>query len=311
MALNTFTVQIQSRSGRELASLEADGHTTVSDLKKKFAKVKKQYYPARQRLTLPAKPGEQRGEVLSDDEPLIRYNPTSGQLTIQFKDLGPQIGWTTVFFLEYLGPLLVYPLFYFFPTILYPGDKAAGGAHAQVQTLALGYWSFHYFKRILETLFVHRFGHSTMPIFNLFKNCTYYWGFAAFVSYFVNHPKYTAPPQMQSLVCLSLAVLCQLANAHCHLILKNLRQAGEKEYKIPRGFLFNQVTCANYTTEIWGWVLFAVATQTVAAAVFIVAGTYQMIPWAIQKHKRLLKTFDGKDGRQKYPKRWIILPPFL
>jgi hypothetical protein len=51
-----------------------------------------------------------------------------------------------------------------------------------------------------------------MPIFNLFKNCTYYWGFAAFVSYFVNHPLYTAPAEMQSVVCLVLAMLCQLGN---------------------------------------------------------------------------------------------------
>ncbi|KAK6039137.1 hypothetical protein COOONC_23358, partial [Cooperia oncophora] len=32
-----------------------------------------------------------------------------------------------------------------------------------------------------------------MPRFNLVKNCSYYWGFAAFVAYFVNHPAYTPP----------------------------------------------------------------------------------------------------------------------
>lgn len=32
-----------------------------------------------------------------------------------------------------------------------------------------------------------------MPIMNLFKNCGYYWGFAAYVAYHVNHPLYTAP----------------------------------------------------------------------------------------------------------------------
>ncbi len=44
-----------------------------------------------------------------------------------------------------------------------------------MQQIALAYWSFHYTKRILETFLVHKFGHATMPIFNLFKNCSYYW----------------------------------------------------------------------------------------------------------------------------------------
>ena len=38
-----------------------------------------------------------------------------------FKDLGPQVGYAAVFFWEYLGPLLIYPLFYLVPALLYPG----------------------------------------------------------------------------------------------------------------------------------------------------------------------------------------------
>ena len=34
-----------------------------------------------------------------------------------------QIGYTTVFFWEYFGPLVVYALFYFFPGVLYPTYK--------------------------------------------------------------------------------------------------------------------------------------------------------------------------------------------
>ena len=63
-------------------------------------------------------------------------------------------------------------------------------------------WIAHYAKRILETLFVHRFSHATMPIRNLFRNCAYYWIFAAYVAYHINHPLYTAPCQMQSYIAL-------------------------------------------------------------------------------------------------------------
>ena len=173
------------------------------------------------------------------------------------------------------------------------------------------YWSFHYAKRIAETFFVHKFSHATMPVFNLIKNCAYYWSFGAYVAYFVNHPLYTPPPEQQTLVALAVAVLCQLANLRCHVILANLRTSGSGTgYVIPRGFLFNYITCPNYTAEILGWVAFTVATQTLPAAFFTLVGAGQMAVWAAGKHKRLRKMFDGREGREQYPRRrWIMMPP--
>lgn len=64
-------------------------------------------------------------------------------------------------------------------------------------SIAAACWTTHYAKRLLETVFVHRFSHSTMPIMNLFKNCAYYWGFTAYVAYHVSHPLYTSPSSLQ------------------------------------------------------------------------------------------------------------------
>lgn len=64
-------------------------------------------------------------------------------------------------------------------------------------SIAAACWSIHYAKRLLETVFVHRFSHATMPLLNLFKNCSYYWGFTAYVAYHVNHPLFTSPCMLQ------------------------------------------------------------------------------------------------------------------
>eukprot|EP00887_Chlorella_sp_A99_P006051 scaffold22.g6051.t1 len=296
--MGAIKLQIKSRSGRDIFpdGLVLPDTATVEQLQQRFAELKPKYYPSRQRFTLPPPvDGSARsGPALVPGKRLIDYGLADGSVLL-FKDLGPQIGYRTVFFWEYLGPLLVYPLFYLLPHLAYPSFHYSR-PKVLAQQLALAYWSFHYAKRILETFLVHKFSHGTMPVFNLVKNCSYYWGFAAFVSYF-------------TVAALALALLFQLGNLRCHAILAGLRPGGGRAaagggaYQIPCGFLFNYITCANYTCEILGW--------TLAAAVFTVVGAAQMAQWAAGKHRRLRNTFDGQEGREKYPRRWVMLPPFF
>ncbi|PKU83135.1 very-long-chain enoyl-CoA reductase-like [Dendrobium catenatum] len=308
-------VSVTTRNGKELVKggVELDSSAMVSDLQQAIYSRTTKFYPARQRLTLPSKFGvDGKPVILNPKKKLIDYTDGNENLiTVVFKDLGPQVSYRTLFFWEYLGPLLIYPIFYFFPVYKYLGYEEWKEKHL-VQTYALYYWSFHYFKRIMETFFVHRFSHATSPISNVYRNCSYYWTFAACIAYNVNHPLYSPVSELQWKIGFTFGLICQFSNLYCHIILKQLRSSdGVGGYQIPQGFLFNIATCANYTTEIYQWLGFNIATQTLAGYLFLTVGSYFMYNWSIAKHRRLNKLFDGKDGRPKYPKRWVFLPPFF
>jgi very-long-chain enoyl-CoA reductase len=54
--------------------------------------------------------GEQRGAALADKTKKIEEyfgSSTEKEVTLYFKDLGMQISWTTVFLVEYVGPILI------------------------------------------------------------------------------------------------------------------------------------------------------------------------------------------------------------
>jgi very-long-chain enoyl-CoA reductase len=220
---------------------------------------------------------------------------TPEAVTYGVKDLGPQIGWATVYYIEYAGPLLVYPLVYMFMSPV-----------QWVQHVACLCWIVHYAKREFETAFVHTFSKGTMPFFNVFKNSFYYWGFAAFVAYFVNHPLYTAPSLSQTYLGLGLFAAGELGNFICHYMLAHNRAPGERTHPIPRGFLFDFVTCPNYTCEILAWIGFSVMTQSVPALLFTLVGAAQMTQWAVGKLKRY-----KREHGDKWPKSRKIIIPFL
>lgn len=295
---------MHSKSGKTLTVLNISNSTTVGELKKQYCRQNAKYYPERQSYRT-----DPRGKMLKDEEVISKLDLTSGKL--YFKDLGPQVGWSTVFLTEYAGPLFIYLIFYARPSLIY--GAAAGEPRAQVVNIAAACWSAHYGKRLLETVFVHRFSHATMPIMNIFRNSAYYWGFAALVAYFVNHPLYTpaAYGSLQIYGGLALFIIAELGNLSVHLAFKNMRPAGSKVRKIPfpnsNPFtsLFNFVSCPNYTYEALSWIGFSIMTQCLPAALFTFAGFYQMTVWAIGKHKNYKKEFSN------YPRGRKSIVPFI
>lgn len=102
------------------------GSATIADVKVQVHKLSSNLYADRQAIRL-----EARGKTLKDNDTLQNLNLRSGS-KLYLKDLGPQIGWSTVFLCEYAGPLIVYLLVYQRPWIFF-GDVAGAPYHRTAQ----------------------------------------------------------------------------------------------------------------------------------------------------------------------------------
>lgn len=177
-------------------------------------------------------------------------------------DLGPQIGYRTVFLIEYLGPIIIMAAYSSRPAFIY-GAAAAAAPWTLAAQLGVGAWIGHFVKRELETVFVHKFSRPTMPLTNLFKNCFYYYAFALAVGYPLCHPLFTAPAAWsQVLLGGGIMAASELVNLAVHLQLSSMRPAeGSTKRDTPGGPLFALVSCPNYTAEVLSWVGFSIMTQ--------------------------------------------------
>ncbi|CAI5725112.1 unnamed protein product [Hyaloperonospora brassicae] len=284
-----------------------DTARTVGDLKCAF---EQHAGIARARQSLKLQQGAPTDALvaLADDAKLLQDVGVVDRATLVFRDLGPQIGYRTVFVLEYLGPLLIVLGYATRPALVYGSQAVTRPWHAAAR-FGVAFWTLHFVKRELETLFVHRFSRPTMPLRNLFKNCSYYWTFAAVVGFPLCHPEYTGPTSLLQMTAgLVLMGVSELLNLCVHVQLRHLRPAeGSKARPIPDGPLFALVSCPNYTFEVLGWVGFSLFTQVAASYVFTAVGFLQMADWALKKHVGYVKSYG--DEYKKLRRKAIV--PFV
>ncbi|KAI9269943.1 3-oxo-5-alpha-steroid 4-dehydrogenase-domain-containing protein [Sporodiniella umbellata] len=293
-----ITVESRSKSRSFPLSLEVEEDAKVSVVSAHIFRQFPRYTVDRQRLTTEDKKVLDADKTLSQEG--IKHNGV-----IYFKDLGPQIGWRTVFLIEYGGPLLIHPLFYYLSKFIY----GSSFVHSKMQTVTYFMVMAHFFKRELETLFVHRFSHGTMPFFNVFKNSAHYWLLSGVnLAFWVYGPWFSQgkAASIRNDVWLygSVAVFAwaEISNFFTHMTLRNLRPAGTRVRAIPYGYGFDLVSCPNYFFEFIAWTSVCFLTTSWSAFLFNAVATGQMYIWAVKKHKGYRKEF--KD----YPRRRAMFP---
>ncbi|XP_060743024.1 trans-2,3-enoyl-CoA reductase-like 2b [Tachysurus vachellii] len=305
-----FEVEILDPKTRtQLCYLDkVDPSATVGEIKTLLHRLYPKWYPARQALKL-----HPEGKALKDDD-VLEDLPVGTTATMFLQDLGPQLGWTMVFLSESIGPLFIYLLFYYRLPFIYSHEYDYTQSSHAVVRLACVCHTLHYVKRLAETIFIHRFSHGTLPLHTIALNCLYYWGFAAWLAYYINHPLYTTPMygKIQIYTSLFTFLVCECGNFSIHLALNRLSCNGSRPMQIPYPsknpftWLFFFVSCPNYTYELGSWISLTVMTQCVPVAVFTLIAFVQMTIWARGKHKTYIQEF------REYPElRSAIIPLFL
>jgi len=82
-------------------------------------------------------------------------------------------------------------------------------------------------------------------------------------------------------------------------MLARLRGPGEAGYKIPRGFLFEEVSCPNYLGEIVEWSGFALAAWSLPALSFAAWTAANLVPRAMTHHRWYRETFSDYPARRR------------
>ncbi|KAL3523701.1 hypothetical protein ACH5RR_016535 [Cinchona calisaya] len=126
--------------------------------------------------------------------------------------------------------------------------------------------TIHFFKRIFEVLFVHKYSGGMEVETAITISTSYFLSTVTMI-----YSQYLTQGLPEPLIDLkyagiSLFLLGISGNFYHHFLLSKLRsQGGDKQYKIPQGGLFNLVICPHYLFEILGFIGVSFISQNLYA----------------------------------------------
>ena len=173
----------------------------------------------------------------------------------------------------------------------------------------IGLFSLHYINRSFIFPFrLHTKGKMMPAIIMLsaiFFNLINGFSFGYYFTHFANYTNtWLTDPRFITGIILFFTGL--IINWKADNILINLRKPSETNYKIPNGWLFNKVSCANLFGELIEWFGFAILCWNLPAFTFFTWTAANLIPRALAHHKWYKQKFDD------YPlNRKAIIPYVL
>ena len=199
-------------------------------------------------------------------------------------DAGPQFSYYGIYILQYLGALLIWPAVTW---RLRPTETT-------FFRCASAMWVVHFVKRIVETHAVHIFSRKTASLSSLLEKCCYYWSTSALMTVYVHR---VATERTVNWLLMGLFFLFEILNLYCHVRLRYLRPNGSKAHYLPRGFLFNRITCPHYCMEILSWTCFALFVRVWPAYIFLIIESLHMFLLADNRRRALI--FANSQARQR------------
>ncbi|XP_061337551.1 steroid 5-alpha-reductase DET2 [Gastrolobium bilobum] len=152
--------------------------------------------------------------------------------------------------------------------------------------------TLHFFKRIFEVLFVHRYS-GFMVLDSAIPISLSYFLSTATMTYAQNLTEGLPEPPIDLMypgIVLFVVGIC--GNFYHHYLLSKLRGKGEKEYKIPKGGMFDLVICPHYLFEIIGFYGVSFISQTFYAFSFTIGTTFYLLGRSYATRRWYLSKFD-------------------
>ncbi|CAK9172423.1 unnamed protein product [Ilex paraguariensis] len=150
--------------------------------------------------------------------------------------------------------------------------------------------TIHFFKRVLEVLFVHKYSGGMVLDSAILISSSYLFAAAAMI--YIQHLAQGLAEPVIDLKYLGVALFIAGigGNFYHHYLLSKLRGKDEKGYKIPRGGLFNLVICPHYLFEILTFIGISFICQTtfsfscsIGIALYLIGRSYVTRKWYLSK----------------------------